>query len=90
MPKEKNSVSLDPELYYRRMYHYREKSSGWEIFKALYWAIYIFAVGVFFLIAPQSLGMTVFIGFALVLLAMFYAIFGLVVSLHFKLMKRHS
>ena len=90
MAKEKNVMVIDPELMYQRKLHYMERHSGWEAFKAVYWAIYLLTLGIFLLLSPTGFSIPLFLGFALVLLAMFYAIFGLVVSLHFKLMKRHA
>ena len=38
--ESKNVISVDPDLFYKRMLHYKEKHSGWEIYKAVYWGIY--------------------------------------------------
>ena len=101
MALKKTEVVVDPRLLYDRMLSYKEKHAGWAIFKALYWAIYIFAIGAFLLYVTQSaanatnfnamqINWAQFVGFALVLLAIFLAIFGLVESLHLKLMKKHG
>lgn len=88
MPREKQNS--DAELHFKRMAHYREKHSGYAVFKGIYWAIYLLAIGIFLLMVPASVSVVQIVGFAAVLLAMFYAIFGLVISLHYKLMKKIS
>jgi hypothetical protein len=92
MPKEREkAILIDPDLYMRRMLHYREKHAGWSIFKAIYWAIYIFVVGMLFMIQSISYYPVEFtIGSALILLSVMMMIFGLVNALHNKLMKKYG
>ena len=95
---KKNVVVVDPGEIYERMLSYKEKHAGWVVFKAIYFAIYIFTIGAFLLYASRSLGSAApnqfnwigFVGFALVLLSAFVAIYGLVEALHLKLMKKHG
>ena len=82
-------------MEYSRRLHYMEKHSGWMIFKSIYWGIYVFLLGVLlltvygsstgFMVSPAS-----FVGWALVLFAIFYIVFGFTTSLHLKLMKKHA
>ncbi|MGC8651918.1 MAG: hypothetical protein ACP5UH_01555 [Candidatus Micrarchaeia archaeon] len=88
MAEKKNVVVIDPSIQYTRMLHYKEKHSGWEIFKSIYWGIYILILGLFVL----TTGMTLvsFLGYALVMFAVFFIVYGFSVSLHLKLMKRYA
>lgn len=92
MPRQKEkAVLIDPDLYMKRMLHYKEKHAGWYVFKAAYWAIYIFVVGLLFMvqsIANYPIGFT--FGTALVLLAVMVVIYGLVNALHNSLMKKYA
>lgn len=91
MAERKVTVTINPEMQYRRELQYKEKLSGWQVFKAVYWSIYIFIIGVLLLtIVPQVLNTTAFAGWALALLAMFIVVYGFVISLHLKLMKKHG
>lgn len=90
MPKEK-AVLIDPDLYMKRMLHYREKHAGWYIFKAVYWAIYVFIVGLFFMVqSVQGYPVAFTFGSALVLLAVMMVVYGFVNALHNKLMKKYA
>ena len=92
MARKKEDLHIDPdfiEMYYKRMLAYKEKHFAWEIFKGVYWAVYIFAVGLLFLFSANTpFNMPTFIGYTLVLLSIFYGIFGLVTALHLKFMRR--
>ena len=46
MADKKNIMTIDPTHAIRRMLHYKEKESSWEVYKALYWGIYVFMLGV--------------------------------------------
>lgn len=91
MAERKFTVTIDPTLELQKRLHYREKQSGWEIYRAVYWGIYIFILGLLVLTAmPKVLNAYGFVGWALVLLAMFVVVYGFVLSLHLKLMKKHA
>ncbi|MDE1856564.1 MAG: hypothetical protein KGH98_00605 [Candidatus Micrarchaeota archaeon] len=84
-------ITIDPSLQYARELHYREKHSGWQIYKAVYWSIYIFVVGLMLAtLVPVPMSLNQFIGFALVILALFTIVYGFSESLHLKLMKRYA
>ena len=89
--KEKNVVTVDPQLIVERMLHYRERHQGWHIFKSVYWGVYILVVGIF-LVYYNQLGFTVnlFFGSSLILFAVMLILFGLTEALHHKLMKRYG
>ena len=92
MADRKVTVTIDPTLQMQRRLNYREKESGWEVYRAVYWGIYVFILGVLLLTAyPRSIPSAAgFMGWALVLLAMFVIVYGFVLSLHLKLMKKHA
>ncbi len=86
-----NVVTIDPTLAYERMLHFNEKHSGWHIFRALYWGIYVFVLGLILLAdVPALVSIPSFFGWTLVLGAIFFIVYGFVTSLHLKLMKRHA
>ena len=84
-------VTIDPTLQYARELHYKEKHSGWQIFKAVYWSIFIFVIGLMLAtLVPQPMTIYNFLGFSLVILALFVILYGFSESLHMKLMKRYA
>jgi len=89
--KEKNVVTIDPELWMNRMLHYQERHSGWAIFTSIYWSIYVLLLS-FLLIFYNSLNFSVasFFGVALFVFAIMAIIFGFTQSLHYKLLKRYG
>lgn len=89
MPKEKSVVTIDPSMQYERMLHYKEKHSGWIIFNALYWGIYVFAIGILLLSGVVNT-LSGFFGWVLVLGAIFFIVHGFTNALHLKLMKHHG
>lgn len=87
----KSVVTLDPDMMYKRRLHYEEKHSGWHIFKSVYWAIYIFVVGVIlYSYVPSKISYPQFFGWFLIILSLFVIIYGFSKSLHLKLMKRYA
>ena len=85
--ESKNVISVDPDLFYKRMLHYKEKHSGWEIYKAVYWGIYIFVIGIFTLTLYNT---QMIIGYSLAILSIFVIVFGFASSLHLKLIKAYG
>jgi uncharacterized membrane protein len=92
MPKNKENVmTIDPSMEYERMLSYKEKESMWELYKAIFWSIYLLSIAVLLInYVPQWLSMNRFFGWALVLLAMFTIVYGISVTLHRKLMRRYG
>ena len=91
MPDHKTIVTIDPTLQFQKSLHYKEKESGFEVYKAVYWGIYVFVLGVLLLtLVPHVLTFIGFVGWALVLGAMFVMVYGFVLALHLKLMKKHA
>ncbi|MGC8648372.1 MAG: hypothetical protein ACP5SJ_02630 [Candidatus Micrarchaeia archaeon] len=91
MAEKKNVIVIDPELQYDRMLHYKEKHSGWEIFKGVYWGVYVFILGVLLITkVPAQMAVPKFFGWALSLFAIFIIVYGFSMSLHYKLMKRYA
>lgn len=86
---------IDPTLQYERRLKYMEKHAGWEIFRMVFWGVYIFVIGLILLIyykttptAPISI--YAFFGWALTLFAIFYILYGFSISLHLKLMRKYA
>ncbi len=91
MAEKRNVIVIDPELSYKRHLHYQEKHSGWQIFRGIYWGIYLFIIGILLAtLVPATLGYTAFLGWVLILLAFFVIIYGFTSSLHLKLMKKYA
>ena len=92
MPSGKErAVLIDPDLYMKRMLHYRERHAGWHIFAAVYWAIFIFVTGLIFMTQAVAGYPAAFsLGTSLLLLSVMVVIFGLVNALHRKLMKKYA
>ncbi|MGC8567977.1 MAG: hypothetical protein ACP5LP_01915 [Candidatus Micrarchaeia archaeon] len=88
----KDVVSVDPSLWFDRELKYKEKHSGWYIFQSLYWGVYLFALGLLLIgnVGGVTLTPLEFLGWALVMGALFYIVYGFVISLHLKLMKIHG
>ncbi len=88
---KRNVVTIDPNLMWERRLHHMEKRSGWAVFRAVYWGIYIFIVGVMILeIGAGAVAPTASIGLAVVILALFVIIYGFVISLHYSFLKKHG
>ena len=98
MPKEptRQVMVIDPTLQYERKLRYMEKHAGWEIFRMVFWGVYIFIIGLILLIFYRSAAPTTqisvyaFFGWALTLFAIFYILYGFSISLHLKLMRRYA
>ncbi len=76
-----------------RILEYRVRHSGWIIFRAIYWAIYLLLLGILLLyysINNVSLSLQVFFGWAFTVLALMLIIYGAAEVLHHKLMRRYG
>ncbi len=89
MAEKKMVVTIDPSMQYSRQLHYAEMHSGWHIFRAVYWSIYILFVGLI-LYTGSNMSLQQFFGTSIMLLALFYIVYGFSTSLHLKLMKRYA
>ncbi len=91
MAAKRNMLVLDPEQSYKRHLHYLEKHSGWHIFRAIYVGIYLFIMGILLAtLVPNTLSYHLYIGWGLMLLALFVIIYGFTTALHLRLMKRYA
>ncbi|MCL4389339.1 MAG: hypothetical protein M1528_02350 [Candidatus Marsarchaeota archaeon] len=91
MAEKRSIVTIDPELSYRRRLHYMEKHSGWHIFRAVYWGIYIFVIGILLAtMVPSTLRYSVYFGWTLILFSLFLIVYGFTSALHLKLMKKYA
>ncbi len=91
MAERRSIISIDPELSYRRKLHYMEKHSGWQIFRAIYWGIYIFIIGILLAaLVPGTMPYPVYFGWLLILFSLFLIVYGFASALHLKLMKRYA
>ncbi len=76
-----------------RMLDFNVKHSGWIIFKAVYWAMYLLVLGVVLLfdsVHNVTIPLETFAGLALSILAMMVIVFGFSEVLHHKLMRRYG
>jgi hypothetical protein len=84
-------ITIDPELSYKRKLHYQEKHSGWNIFRGIFWGMYLFIIGIILAtLVPATMSVPQFLGWAMILSAFFVIIFGFASALHLKLMKRYA
>ncbi|MDE1768550.1 MAG: hypothetical protein KGH67_05215 [Candidatus Micrarchaeota archaeon] len=92
MPIEKKNVStitVDPTLLMNRFLHYRERHSGWYVFRYMYWSIYFIVVSILLLYyGPLNLTLNLFFGTIVLLFAVMLILFGLTESLHHKFLKK--
>ncbi len=94
MPKadaKKTIITIDPSMEWDRKLNYLEKQSGLEIFRAIYWGIFLFVIGIMLVIASQgSTNLATLGGWLVITLAFFVIIYGFVLSLHYKFLKKHA
>lgn len=84
-------MAVDPEPYMRRMLHYRERHSGWYIFRSAYWGVYLFLIGILFMVqSTESFPVGFTFGISMVILAVMLVIYGFATALHNKLMKKYG
>lgn len=90
MAEKRTVITIDPSLLHQREAHMRAKHSGWHVYRAIYWGIYIFAEGLLLLTAvPAKLTLYGFFGWSFVMLSFFVVVYGLVLALHLNLMKKY-
>ena len=86
MPKESRSD-------FDRYLDYKARHSGWITFRSIYWAIYLLVIGSLLIVNGKlsfPISWAMFLGVALVLLAVMVIIYGAAESLHHKLMRKHG
>lgn len=89
--KARETIIIDPSLMWERKLHYMEKQSGWQIYKAVFWGIYLFIFGILAVLAGYGvLAYGLVIGWAIVVLSIFLIVYGFTISLHYKFLKRHG
>jgi uncharacterized membrane protein len=92
MPGKKTVITIDPSMQYNRQLHFAERHSGWIVFKAVYWGMYLFVLGIMLLmlVLPAKIGLYSFVGWAVTILSLFIIVYGFSMGLHLKLMKRYA
>ena len=98
MPKaevRREVMVIDPSMQYERRLRYMEKHAGWEIFKMVFWGVYVFIMGLILLVynkSPPTPNISIygFFGWGLTLFAIFLIIYGFSISLHLKLMRKYA
>jgi hypothetical protein len=76
-----------------RLLDYLAKSSGWIVFRSVYWALYLFLLGILLLYYSAkgiSLSLQLFFGWAFTLLGLMIIFYGAAETLHHKLMRKYS
>jgi len=86
--EQKIVVTLDSSKVMERDLRYAEKHMAWHIFRAVYWSIYIFIMGMILFIG--STAGTALYGLALLILSVFIVIYGIVYALHLRLMRKYA
>ncbi len=86
---------IDPTMQYERRLRYMEKHAVWEIFKVVFWGIYVFIMGVILLIfnlaqPSPNINVYAYFGYGLTIFAIFYILWGFAISLHLRLMRRYA
>lgn len=89
--RDRRTIMIDPSMFMERMLHYREMHSGWNIFRFIYWSIYLIVIAIM-LIYYTELGLTpnLFLGAAIMMLAVMLILFGLTEALHNKFLKKYG
>lgn len=89
LKKAKSVVTIDPSMEYERMLHFQERHVGWVMFRAVFWGVFIFIVGLLVLVHIGSTFET-FVGWVIIIFSIFFMIFGFAMALHLKLMKKYA
>jgi hypothetical protein len=87
--RKRNVITIDSTMQHERMLRYKEKHSGWVIYKSVFWGMYVFILGLLLLTRVALTG-PAFFGWAFVLFAIFFIVNGFASALHLKLMKKHG
>lgn len=93
MAGKDNGVYVDSEFLENYCQKMRSAKNGgspdWEIFRRIYWAIYIFFLGILLLYSARyPFNMVVFLGYSLMLLSVFYGIYGIVATVRLKIINK--
>jgi hypothetical protein len=88
--KRRIIVEIDPKEEYARHLHYMEKHSGWQMFKSLYWAVFIFISGAILIYTNGIIDLGVYFGIMLMLFAIFIMVYGFAKALHYKFIKKYG
>ncbi len=90
MPK-RNVIMIDPTLEYERMLRYREKHAAWELFRTVFWSIYMLVIAILLVTdVPATLTLEAFFGWVFLLGALFTTIYGISMVLHLRLMRKYG
>ena len=89
---ERRYAGGEPEAWVKRELALQEKNAGWEIFKGVYWGIYLFVLSIgiyeFFIASYTFNSLPAFFVIATASLAIMLMIYGFTKSLHYRLMER--
>ncbi len=89
--RKERIVIIDPTLLMDRFLHYRERHTGWNIFRFLYWSVYLIVVSILLLYYDElGLTITLFFGAIIMILAVMLILFGLTEALHSKFLKKYG
>lgn len=85
----RNVVMIDSSIDWERQLEMMEKRSGFEIFNSIYWGLYLFTLGLL-LLSGRNLSDKLLVGISVTILAVFVIVYGFVLSLHYKFLKKHA
>ena len=54
MAERAKVIKIDSSIDWDRRLHFTEKHSGWQVFKFLYWGIYLLVIGAILIIAGYT------------------------------------
>lgn len=91
MREKREIIMLDPTLLMDRILHYRERHSGWNVFRYVYWSIYLTTIAIM-LLGYDEIGFTwnTFLGSSIIILVVMLIVYGLTTALHNKLLKKYG
>jgi len=89
---QKITVTIDSSKIMERDLLYAEKHMAWHVFRAVYWSVYIFVIGMILFVdsTAGTFNSFAFYGFALLMLSVFIVIYGIVYALHLRLMRKYA
>ncbi len=89
--QKEEAVLIDPDLYLKRMSNFKDKHAAWYIFRAVYLGIYLFILGMLFMVQSiEQYPIAFTFGTAMVLLSVMVILYGFVNALHNRLMKKYA